>query len=403
MSALTFDLIAVAIIAVFAAYGWTSGFLSSMFGLVGAVIGVVIERLTLPLVLRAVGDTHLRFIIGFIYGFVVVILMAMIAQIIGLYLRDRMNLKKSRLSRSGGMICHILLAGVVMWVFFAPLSVQPTSTMGELMRQSKVSSTLQALAPEPAQAIPHLLDAAARTASLQQIDARASQLSGEAPIPDVAMFTDPHVVKARRSVVKIVGDAVDCGRRLEGTGFVYSPGLIATNAHVVAGARTISVNTVKGKFEATPVVFDPLRDIAVLWVPGISTAKLVLPALLPVEDGPTPGAAIAMPGFPNNGPYRITPGRVLEQFILRAPGIYGTTMVERQAYAILGGVSSGNSGGPLLNAEGRYLGMVFGLATDKSNTAYALTIEEMSPVLNKATTTREEVSTGRCLSEHPHS
>ena len=106
---------------------------------------------------------------------------------------------------------------------------------------------------------------------------------------------------------------------------------------------------------------------------------------------------MAIPGFPNNGPYRVTPARLQERFILQGPGIYGTTTVQRQAYALLANLMSGNSGGPLLDVQGHYAGMVFGVATDKKNVAYALSYREIEPVLQKGMRTRERVSTGRCV------
>lgn len=399
MSAVTFDIIAVLVFFVFAAYGWVTGFLSSLYGFIGALIGILLEAVTMPFVLSATDNGQIRFLVGIIYGFVLVSMCSVGAEILGIYVRDRMGLTKSRISRLAGSLFKVMLAGVLIWVFFSPLSVQSNTSMGRLMRESRVIQVLNVFAPQAAQQIPEMLDASARTASLQQMSERSSQLAAEAAAPDPSILNDPEVVKARRSVVKVFGEAPDCHRKLEGTGFVFSPGLVVSNAHVIAGARKIVVQTVKGSFRARPIVFDPLRDVAVMWVPDIASSDLLIPAILPAsQKGRNPGISLVIPGFPNNGPYRVVPARLLEQFILRGPGIYGTTMVERKAYAILGAVMSGNSGGPVLNAHGRYLGMVFGVSTEKSDTAYTLTSEEMEPVLQKSLTTREEVSTGRCIS-----
>lgn len=398
MSALTFDIIAVLVFIVFAAFGWMTGFLSSLYGFIGALIGILLEAVTMPLVLSATDNGQIRFLVGIIYGFVLVSVCSVSAEILGIYMRDRMGLTKSRISRLAGSLFKVMLAGVLIWVFFSPLSVQSNTSMGRLMRESQVIQALNVFAPHAAQQIPEMLDASARTASLQQMSERSSQLAAEAAAPDPSILNDPEVVAARKSIVKVFGVAPDCHRKLEGTGFVFSPGLIATNAHVVAGARKIQVETVKGSFKARPVVFDPMRDVAVLWVPDIASAALLLPAIPRApQKGRDPGISLAIPGFPNNGPYRVTPARLLEQFILNGPGIYGTTIVEREAYAVLGTVMSGNSGGPVLNANGQYLGLVFGVSTEKSGTAYTLTSAEMQPVLQKALTTREKVSTGRCV------
>ncbi|VHO01076.1 MarP family serine protease [Lawsonella clevelandensis] len=397
MSALTFDILALLAFIVFGAYGWVTGFTPSLYGFFGATIGIIIEYFTLPYILSATTNGQLRFIVGITYGFVLVSFCSVGAEILGLYIRDRLGLQKSRISRMAGSLFKIFLAAVLIWVFFSPLSVQPNTHLGKVMRESRVMTVIDTFAPNAAQKIPEMLDDSARTASLQQMTGRSSQFAGSG-IPDDNIVETPSIVKARRSVVKIVGEATDCHRKLEGTGFIYSPGLVVTNAHVVAGARIIRVHTVKGVFRARPIVFDAMRDVAVLWVPEISSNRLVLPALLPTDETTVEaGQAVVVPGFPNNGPYRVAPARLLEHFILQGPGIYGTTIVERQAYALLGGVMSGNSGGPLLNLKGQYLGIVFGVATDKNNTAYALSYSEVEPVLRKAMTTREKVSTGRCV------
>lgn len=398
MSALAFDILALSTFIVFGVYGWVTGFIPSLYGFFGAVIGVIIEYFTLPFVLSATDNGQLRFIVGITYCFVLVSLCSVGAEVLGIYVRDRMGLRKSRISRMAGSVFKIFLAAVLLWVFFSPLSVQPNTHLGKIMRESWAMNVINTFAPSAAQKIPEMLDDSARIASLQQVAGRSSQFAGSA-IPDESIVKTAAIMKARRSVVKIISEATDCNRTMEGTGFIYSPGLVVTNAHVIAGARAISVDTVQGVFAARPIVFDLMRDVAVLWVPDISSDQLVLPALLPADnDTVEPGQAVVVPGFPNNGAYRVAPARLLEHFILQSSSIYDTTIVKRQAYALLGGVVSGNSGGPLLNLKGEYLGIVFGVATDKDNTAYALSYSEVEPVLQKAMTTREEVSTGRCVS-----
>ncbi|WQD13469.1 MAG: trypsin-like peptidase domain-containing protein [Lawsonella clevelandensis] len=179
----------------------------------------------------------------------------------------------------------IFLAAVLIWVFFSPLSVQPNTHLGKVMRESRVMTVIDTFAPNAAQKIPEMLDDSARTASLQQMTDRSSRFAGSG-IPDENIVETPAIVKARRSVVKIVGEATDCHRRLEGTGFIYSPGLVVTNAHVVAGARIIRVHTVKGVFRARPIVFNAMRDVAVLWVPDISSNRLVLRPFYPLTRIP---------------------------------------------------------------------------------------------------------------------
>ncbi len=76
--------------------------------------------------------------------------------------------------------------------------------------------------------------------------------------------------------MKIVGVATSCSLQIEGSGFVISPGHVLTNAHVVAGVKQgLYVYATNSKsYNARVVLFDPMRDIAVLDVPGLTARPL---------------------------------------------------------------------------------------------------------------------------------
>ena len=150
MSALTFDILALLAFIVFGAYGWVTGFTPSLYGFFGATIGIIIEYFTLPYILSATTNGQLRFIVGITYGFVLVSFCSVGAEILGLYIRDRLGLQKSRISRMAGSLFKIFLAAVLIWVFFSPLSVQPNTHLGKVMRESRVMTVIDTFAPNAA-------------------------------------------------------------------------------------------------------------------------------------------------------------------------------------------------------------------------------------------------------------
>ena len=122
--------------------------------------------------------------------------------------------------------------------------------------------------------------------------------------PDDAIATDPDVLRAGRSVVRVLGTA--CGLGVEGSGWAVAPGLIVTNAHVVAGSDDTTVTTQDGvELDATPVYYDPGDDLALLRV-GAD-----LPTL-PISADREPGSSAAVLGYPENGPYASAPARLGE-------------------------------------------------------------------------------------------
>jgi S1-C subfamily serine protease len=60
-------------------------------------------------------------------------------------------------------------------------------------------------------------------------------------------------------------------------------------------------------------------------------------------------------------------------------------------------VEQGNSGGPLLDQDGRIAGLVFAKATDDVPVGYALSLEEIRPVIDNAMVYQETVSAGQCI------
>jgi S1-C subfamily serine protease len=173
---------------------------------------------------------------------------------------------------------------------------------------------------------------------------------------------------------------------------VIAPERIVTNAHVVAGTTSITVDAINGPLNATVVLFDPSKDVAVLAVPGL-TAPVIPTAPTPARSG---DSAIVL-GYPGGGRYTASAARVRETLDLTGPTIYRNGTVEREVYTVRGQVRAGNSGGPLVDTEGQVLGIVFGAAVTDDDTGYVLTLAEVRKQLDAAPYAVAAVETGACV------
>jgi S1-C subfamily serine protease len=179
----------------------------------------------------------------------------------------------------------------------------------------------------------------------------------DVPRPTAKIARDPQVRAASGSVVKVLGTA--CGLGVEGSGWVAAPGIVVTNAHVVAGEQDTSVHVGGGAdgLPARAVHFDPRNDVAILRVPG-----LALPALR-LASGVRRGSSGAILGFPLDGPFRVRAGRLGDTRTVLSQDAYGAGPVRRTVVGLRGLVQSGNSGGPVIDSAGRVVATVFAATT----------------------------------------
>lgn len=213
------------------------------------------------------------------------------------------------------------------------------------------------------------------------------------PAPGVPVASDGEVKAAskaaRAAVVRVV--ASGCGKIMNGSGFIAGPDLIVTNAHVIAGVDRPLIEDRTGMHRATPVLFDPDMDLAVLRA-GVKAKPLPL-----VRSGAPRGERGALLGFPGGGPFHAEPGAVLERFDnVEGRGIYSRDLVTRQVYQLKAQVRSGNSGGPFVKPSGEVVGVVFSASAINPQIGYALTSSEVAGKLDEARGRRQSVDTGPC-------
>ena len=226
-----------------------------------------------------------------------------------------------------------------------------------------------------------LLDAIAR------VDPFAAIRGPEARVdpPDPALLASPGVQAAKDSVFRITGTA--CGLGVEGSGWVIAPNLVVTNAHVVAGMRDARIDRNDGEYrDADVVVFNARDDVAILRVPGLGVRALT--AVDPVE-----GQAVAILGYPENGPFTATPGRIGQTSVVLTDDAYGRGPVRRSITSLRGAVRSGNSGGPMVDGRGRVVTTIFAATTSGPRGGYGVPNAVVRSALAGA---GGQVSTGDC-------
>jgi S1-C subfamily serine protease len=291
-----------------------------------------------------------------------------------------------------GAALGVLGALFVAWMVAVPLASAPYPSVAREVRQSSIVHAVDGAMPNPLRkvgdGVRRFVD---RSDFPEVLGALGSTHIVEVAPPDTGLAATPVVRRTQPSVVKVYSDAPSCDRESEGSGFVYAPGLVMTNAHVVAGGRSVRVVTNAGPWRARVVVYDPRRDVAVLAVPDLTARALTF-----APGTAKTGQNAVVLGYPKDGPFDAEPARVRSQQQIRGGDIYGNSGDARQVYAVRSLVRSGNSGGPLIDTSGRVLGVVFASAIDSADTGFVLTAAEVSPDAKAGRTATATVGTESC-------
>jgi len=387
------DIVIVGLALMFAINGLRQGFIVGILSFVGFFGGAVVGVQLAPPVVEAVTAPLARVIVALLIVFGLATLGQWGASLLGFKLRTRLkNNGLRRVDEVGGAIVSVLAVLLVAWMVAAPLASSGLPGVAAAVRNSAIVGAVDETMPDSVRSIYNALRDSVDTNQFPDVFSGLdpTEVRPVSP-PDPELAGSPVVTSARGSVLKVLGEAPQCERHIEGSSFVYDTELVLTNAHVVAGTDTVAVETEQGVLEARVVVFDEDRDLAVLYVPGLTAQPLPVRAI-PAEAGDD---TIVL-GYPHGGPYTATPSRVREQRAIFGPDIYAADDVTREVYALRAEVRSGNSGGPLLSEDGDVVGVVFAAAVDDPQTGYALTMEEAQPVMDLGRLTTQPVDTQAC-------
>lgn len=376
------------------AMGWIRGLSPTVGALIGFVLGLLAGRGLLAAI-KYVGEDGLADMIGPTAAFAVPFLLGIIGATIGAgwghNLRERIRSAAGKLVDSiGGAISGFVIFCLLVWLTAGWVRTTSLIEPNQWAADSAIVRALDEAAPVPSsQALGAIGEALRFNGFPDVFGGQREQIRDvDAPNPEmVSVGRD-----AAGSTVKITTQAPQCNSASEGSGWVYSDKYVATNAHVVAAAQKVAVQ-VTGKGRALPaevVGFNPKSDVAVLYVPELEAPPMRLGSALSAGDDSV------VVGFPENGPYTISPSRVRESLTAEGRDIYDSGKAVRKVYSLRADVRPGNSGGPLIGADGRVSGMVFAKSEKDSSTGYALTLDEIMPTIKASAGTRGVVPTGPC-------
>jgi S1-C subfamily serine protease len=368
--------LAVAAVA-FAVSGYRQGFIVGTLSFVGFVGGAVLGAEFGPAISRAiVGGQTQQDVVAVVLLVSGAIVGQFVASSVGSYVRQAMTSPSSTIADSvGGSAVSVLSMLLIAWAIGSVLTASSFPVVVRQVDNSLVLGTMDRVMPSQAKTMFSEFRRLLASGPFPQVFSGigAAHLFAVSA-PDPAVLNSPGAKAARSRVLKVDGTAPSCDRSIEGSGFVYAPRHVLTNAHVVAGVTGgPTVTTPDGReFRAYVVLYDPQVDVAVLYVPGLNLTPLKFAG--PAQAGDS--AVVA--GYPLDHPFTVMPARIGGTQNAIGPDIYQTGQVDRQIYEIRASVEPGNSGGPLLSPSGKVDGVVFAAAVGADNTGFALTAAEVA-------------------------
>jgi S1-C subfamily serine protease len=383
------DIVLLLLLLSYTIYGYRAGLAVSLGGMLGIVAGAVAAFFSIPLVSGWVSQSAWR--VPAIVGAVVVLVVGghLLGSMVGRSARRTLKHTPLRVvDRILGAAVSLVVSVVLLSMLAFSVASLGVPFLSPAIASSRVIGTIDAITPEPVKAFEARLRSLATQDGLRIIDALKppGPLSVPAPGPNTAAQQ-----QAARSVVKITGTAYQCGQNQSGSGFVVAPGRVVTNAHVVAGvSRPVVEVPGGGAWPGQVVFFDQQHDLAVIDVSGLPT-----PALSLSEDLARGDSAV-FDGYPLGGPFQSNPAVVQEVSTVNVPDIYGQAPSPMRLYYLAANVQEGNSGGPLLTAAGRVAGVVFAKSASTAGEGFALTTQELAPVVAEAPSLSQPVVAGHC-------
>jgi S1-C subfamily serine protease len=373
------DWIVLGVVAFTALLGLWQGFVIGALSAAGVILGGFVGARIAPHLLPEGANSPYTPLIALAGAAGGAILFEIIGSSVGTAIRSRVPEGPLRTADSVGGFAFGALAGLALvWILSAvALQLPGQEDLRREVQQSSVLQRLNELVP-PQRAL----------RALARVDP-FPEIAGPVPPveqPDSRVLRDPDIRRALPSVVRVLGTA--CGLGVAGSGWIAAPGLVVTNAHVVAGERDTTVDGPRSQpLPAEAVLFDARNDVAILRVRG----NLGAPPLRPAQA--QRGATGAILGYPENGPLTARPARIGRTAVALSEDAYGRGPVTREITSLRGDVRQGNSGGPLVDGDGRVVGTIFAQRIE-GGAGYAVPTDVVGNDLRRA---GRVVSTGDCV------
>jgi S1-C subfamily serine protease len=382
--------------AAFAVAGYRQGFIIGILSFGGFICGALAGvHFAHGLSVALTNNQNLRAVMAIIFVFVAAVGGMLLASAVGVMIRSRVKRRPTTtLDAIGGAIVNVVAVLLLAWLIGTIVaSATPSPAIATEVRDSIVLGGVKHLIPPPVQSRFSAFGKLLSTSPYAQVfGTLGTENALDLPKPDRRVLRSTGLAVDRQSVVKIEGVAPSCSRTIEGSGFAIGRHRVITNAHVVAGVTSgpeVYVGLAP-PITARVILFDPKRDIAVLYVPGLNVPGLRL-------AGPAgSGADAIVAGYPLDAAFTAVPARMDKSELANSPDIYNKTRLIRDIYPIRAVVRPGNSGGPLIAPDGRIYGMVFAAGVQQRGTGYALTSSEIAPDIRLGEQRAISVSTESC-------
>jgi S1-C subfamily serine protease len=365
------------------------GFVRQSFSSGGFFVGLYGGVLLQPHLVNRESDPLTQVILTAVITLGCGIVGLVIGEYVGMSLKGKFSFRRvNRADIILGSVSGALSLLLIVWLSAAILSSFPSPNLQNGIKNSVILQRLNSVLPSA----PNIV---ATLGNLIDPNGFPQVFIGNQPSPPTNVEQpslgdmQAAVDKTRTSVVKVQGRG--CGGIVQGSGFVASEGMVATNAHVVAGINRPSVIDSNGSHSARVIWFDPDLDFAVLRTTGLAGEPLTLSS-----TRATRGVPAVVLGYPGGGAFEADPASILNRFTAVGRNIYDQKSTERDVYEIAAKVVQGNSGGPLISREGTVLGVIFAESTSYENVGYALTNPSIASAIAQAKGQNQAVSTGSC-------
>lgn len=393
------DVLLLLLVLAYALSGYWQGFVTGAFATVGLLTGGLLGVLLAPVILGD-ADPSLGVSLGALFIVIVAASLGQaLMQFLGAKIRDLITWQPARaLDAVGGAVLSATAVLLVAWALGVAVSGTRIGGLTPMVRDSAVLRTVNGALPDgAASSLQAFNDVVGTSFFPRYLEPFAPERIVPVPPGAERLLRDPDIADAEQSVLKVRGTN-NCGRGVEGTGFLYGDDRLMTNAHVVAGVDDPDVEIGSDTVDATVVYYNPDLDVAVLALDDLDRPPLNFvdsdaeeqEYVTDSDDG------VAILGYPEDGPYRVERGRVRAEQNLRSPDIYGEGTVIREVYSLRGSVRPGNSGGPIVTTQGHVAGVVFAASVTDEETGYALTWEQVAEAADDGLAASGAVDTGDC-------
>jgi S1-C subfamily serine protease len=385
------DWLLVVLVLAYALSGYWQGFVTGAFATAGLLLGGLFGVWLAPV---ALGDANPSLMVSLGALFIVILAASLgqaVLQLAGTRIRERITWQPARaIDAVGGAALSAAAVLLVAWALGVAVSGSRIGGITSMVRSSTVLRHVdEALPASAGNALQAFNDVVGTSFFPRYLEPFAPERIVDVGPGPKRLLKDPDVVRAGQSVLKVRGTN-ECGRGVEGSGFLFADNRLMTNAHVVAGIDDPEVIVGDQSVPAQVVYYNPDVDVAVLAFDSNGLPTLHIDYSAGAGDG------VAVLGYPQDGPFTVEPGRIRAEQRLRSPNIYGDGAVIREVFSLRGRILPGNSGGPIVSSAGDAVGVVFAASVTDHDTGYALTADQVKSAAAAGESSSTKVSTGDC-------